>query len=83
RVNLSDLAAKGARPEFYLLNLALPRPPRAEWLADFAQGLADDQRQFGLSLLHTHHLFALSSPSTIHDPPTTSYVNSAQQTRYL
>ncbi len=51
RVNLSDLAAKGARPEFYLLNLALPRPPRAEWLADFAQGLADDQRQFGLSLL--------------------------------
>jgi len=51
RVNLSDLAAKGARPEFYLLNLALPRPAREEWLAEFARGLADDQRQFGLSLL--------------------------------
>src|SRR6185437_3120062 len=51
RVNLSDLAAKGARPEYYLLNLALPRPPRDEWLADFAAGLAEDQNQFGISLL--------------------------------
>ena len=51
RVNLSDLAAKGARPEYYLLNLALPRPAREEWLKDFAAGLADDQNQFGISLL--------------------------------
>ena len=51
RVNLSDLAAKGARPEFYLLNLALPEPLREEWLADFARGLAEDQQQFGISLL--------------------------------
>ena len=51
RVNLSDLAAKGARPEYYLLNLALPRPVREEWLADFARGLSEDQRQFGISLL--------------------------------
>jgi thiamine-monophosphate kinase len=50
RVNLSDLAAKGAKPEYYLLNLALPSV-REEWLADFAAGLAQDQDQFGVSLL--------------------------------
>lgn len=51
RVNLSDLAAKGAKPEYYLLNLALPRPVREAWLADFTRGLSEDQRQFGISLL--------------------------------
>jgi thiamine-monophosphate kinase len=50
RVNLSDLAAKGARPEFYLLALALPSV-REEWLKDFAAGLAEDQHEFGISLL--------------------------------
>jgi thiamine-monophosphate kinase len=51
RVNLSDLAAKGARPEYYLLNLSLPRSVREAWLAEFAHGLLEDQRQFGISLL--------------------------------
>jgi thiamine-monophosphate kinase len=51
RVNLSDLAAKGAKPEYYLLNLALPRPARDEWLTQFARGLIEDQRLFGISLL--------------------------------
>ncbi|HEY4274078.1 MAG TPA: thiamine-phosphate kinase [Rhizomicrobium sp.] len=51
RVNLSDLAAKGATPEFYLLNLALPRPVQEEWLAEFVSGLGEDQQQFGISLL--------------------------------
>jgi thiamine-monophosphate kinase len=51
RVNLSDLAAKGAKPEYYLLNLSLPRPAHQEWLAEFARGLLEDQRQFGISLL--------------------------------
>jgi len=51
RVNLSDLAAKGARPEYYLLNLALPRSVREDWLAAFAKGLAEDQQEFGVSLL--------------------------------
>src|SRR5690242_5799779 len=51
RVNLSDLAAKGAKPEYYLLNLSLPRPAHEAWLADFSRGLLEEQRQFGISLL--------------------------------
>jgi thiamine-monophosphate kinase len=51
RVNLSDLAAKGATPEFYLLNLALPHSVHDAWLMEFAAGFAEDQSQFGISLL--------------------------------
>ncbi|HET7084555.1 MAG TPA: thiamine-phosphate kinase [Rhizomicrobium sp.] len=51
RVNLSDLAAKGAEPACYLLNITLPRDVTGEWLAGFASGLAQDQRQFGIALL--------------------------------
>jgi thiamine-monophosphate kinase len=51
RVNLSDLAAKGAVPDCYLLNLALPQGMTEEWLAGFTAGLREDQAQYGLSLL--------------------------------
>ena len=51
RVNLSDLAAKGARPVGYLLAASFARDARASWLADFAKGLAEDQRSYGISLL--------------------------------
>jgi len=51
RVNLSDLAAKGARPLGYLLTLALPADWTETWLEAFAAGLAADQTDFGLSLL--------------------------------
>jgi thiamine-monophosphate kinase len=51
RVNLSDLAAKGAQPACYLLNLTLPRNVTDAWLDAFARGLADDQRAFRISLL--------------------------------
>src|SRR5712671_83926 len=51
RVNLSDLAAKGAEPAHYLLNLTLPHDVTPDWLAAFAAGLARDQREFGISLL--------------------------------
>ncbi|SHG48549.1 thiamine-monophosphate kinase [Kaistia soli DSM 19436] len=51
RVNLSDLAAKGARPVGYLLGLALPADWTADWMADFAAGLAEDQRAYGITLL--------------------------------
>jgi thiamine-monophosphate kinase len=51
RVNLSDLAAKGAEPAHYLLNLTLPRTVTGDWLASFAGGLARDQQAFGITLL--------------------------------
>jgi thiamine-monophosphate kinase len=51
RVNLSDLAAKGARPIGYLLSLALPGDWREEDLARFSAGLAEDQACFAVSLL--------------------------------
>ena len=51
RVNLSDLAAKGAAPAGYLLTLALPDDWEVAWLADFVEGLSADQEEFGLSLL--------------------------------
>jgi thiamine-monophosphate kinase len=51
RVNLSDLAAKGAEPAFYLLVLSLPPTVTESWLESFAAGLAQDQREFGIALL--------------------------------
>jgi thiamine-monophosphate kinase len=51
RVNLSDLAAMGARPLHYLLTTALPAAVGANWIADFARGLKEDQRRFGVDLL--------------------------------
>ena len=51
RVNLSDLAAKGAEPFGYLLSCAWS--PRWGWeeRKAFAQGLAADQAEFGVRLL--------------------------------
>lgn len=51
RVNLSDLAAKGAKPRGYLMALALPRALDEAWLKRFCEGLAADQKAFGVSLL--------------------------------
>src|SRR5712671_6075552 len=51
RVNLSDLAAMGARPLHYLLAAALPASHGDDWVARFAAGLAEDQRHFGVDLL--------------------------------
>ncbi len=51
RVNLSDLAAMAARPLHYLLTMALPPALGAEWLAEFARGLGEDQQRFGVDLL--------------------------------
>lgn len=39
-VNLSDLAAKGARPDGFVLSLALPKGWTEAWLSEFAAGLA-------------------------------------------
>jgi thiamine-monophosphate kinase len=51
RVNLSDLAAKGATPVGYLLVTALPAARDEAWLAEFVRGLAADQATYGIGLL--------------------------------
>ena len=51
RVNLSDLAAMGARPLHYILTTALPAELGPEWLVAFTEGLAQDQRRYGIDLL--------------------------------
>lgn len=51
RVNLSDLAAKGARPLAYVLSAGFAPDTADAWLAAFARGLAADHRQFGVDLL--------------------------------
>jgi thiamine-monophosphate kinase len=50
RVNLSDLAAKGARPLGFLLSLALPKEIGNDWLAEFAEGLRADAALFNCPL---------------------------------
>jgi thiamine-monophosphate kinase len=50
RVNLSDLAAKGAAPAGFVLTLALRQADDA-WLKPFAQGLGEDAMQFNCPLL--------------------------------
>jgi len=50
RVNLSDLAAKGAVPAGFVLTLALRNPDEA-WLTPFAAALGEDAKQFGCPLL--------------------------------
>jgi len=50
RVNLSDLAAKGATPRGYLLSCAWSAETSLDWMQAFADGLKEDQSKFGLSL---------------------------------
>ena len=50
RVNLSDLAAKGATPAGFVLTLAL-RAVDESWLAAFSRGLGEDTRAFDCPLL--------------------------------
>ncbi len=51
RVNLSDLAAKGAEPHAYLLALSLSAAIEQCWLEDFARGLGEDQKHYAIDLL--------------------------------
>ena len=50
RMNLSDLAAKGAKPFGFLLALALPQGIGEAWLKPFARGLGEDAELFGCPL---------------------------------
>jgi len=51
RVNLSDLAAKGAAPIGYLMTVSTPADTPDAWFAGFAAGLALDQAAYGIALL--------------------------------
>lgn len=51
RVNLSDLAAKGARPLGALLSLSMPETTGEDWLEAFARGLGEDCEHFECPLL--------------------------------
>jgi thiamine-monophosphate kinase len=50
RVNLSDLAAKGARPLGFLLSLAIAAETGEKWLQAFSDGLKVDCEEFGVAL---------------------------------
>lgn len=51
RVNLSDIAAMGARPLSYLVALSLPSWAERPWVEAFAGGLAAEQADFDIYLL--------------------------------
>ena len=51
RMNLSDLAAKGARPAGFLMSLAMPAGIDEAWLSAFAAALGADARHYGCPLL--------------------------------
>jgi thiamine-monophosphate kinase len=51
RINLSDLAAKGAQPLGFLLSLALPIETDGMWIAKFAEGLGQDAARYDCPLL--------------------------------
>jgi thiamine-monophosphate kinase len=47
----SDLAAMGARPLYFLLNLALPPSYTGKWFDRFLEGMSQAARSFGLVLV--------------------------------
>lgn len=51
RVNLSDLAAKGAEPVGALLAISLPESIDEGWIANFSRGLGEDCEAFACPLL--------------------------------
>jgi thiamine-monophosphate kinase len=51
RMNLSDLAAKGARPAGFLISVALPASVEENWLAAFTAGLGEDAQRYECPLL--------------------------------
>jgi thiamine-monophosphate kinase len=51
RMNLSDLAAKGAKPIGFLMSVALPTKIEDAWVAAFAAGLGDDVKHYACPLL--------------------------------
>ncbi len=50
-VNLSDIAAKGAKPLSFMLGIAFPEAPVDKWAASFTKGLQLAMQQFEIELL--------------------------------
>ena len=50
RVNLSDIAAMGAIPYGYILNLSLPKKNHDSWLKKFSYGLKVDSKKYNIKL---------------------------------
>lgn len=50
-VNLSDLAAMGAKPRYFLLSLAIPAAVTVEFLDGFIAGIMQRAEQFGVTLV--------------------------------
>ncbi|MEO5378462.1 MAG: thiamine-phosphate kinase [Magnetococcus sp. DMHC-6] len=51
RVNLSDIAAMGGQPRWYLLSLNLPPTTPLSWITNFSKGLAAASQEFGVTLV--------------------------------
>ena len=51
RVNLSDMAAMGAKPIFYNLALSIPKNKASQFIPKFAKGLQEDQEIFDIKLI--------------------------------
>ncbi|MDC3116335.1 thiamine-phosphate kinase [Alphaproteobacteria bacterium] len=51
RVNLSDMAAMGAKPIFYNLSISIPKNKVKYFIPKFSKGLEEDQKLFGLKLI--------------------------------
>ena len=51
RVNLSDMAAMGAKPIFYNLALSIPKNKASQFIPKFVKGLHDDQEMFDIKLI--------------------------------
>ncbi len=51
RMNLSDLAGKGAKPIGFLISVSLPRTIDDPWIASFAAGLGEDAKHYACPLL--------------------------------
>lgn len=49
-VNLSDIAAMGARPVASFLSIALPKPCRGQWVEEFMDGYRDISARYGVKL---------------------------------
>lgn len=50
-VNLSDMAAMGAKPRYFLLSLAIPRSFSIDFMDGLTRGLMDRAGEFGVTLI--------------------------------